>query len=198
MDSIRMRQYEHSVRNGSGAPEEGRVVKNYFPNASLLQQYQRMGLKYGAGDGTGSTSTGTSTTPATVGDTAYMQAYKAALDSAKNAELGKINSNRYDALRDAYITNQLGNRNMMQQIGAAGYTGGATNTEMANNQASYQNRRNDIYNNAATNAANVENSYGTKYAEELANYTKQMQAAAQEMYPNEYNTKYKELLKSLI
>ena len=56
-----------------------------------------------------------------------------------------INKQTDDALRQAYISNMLNQRNLSSQLANAGINGGATETVMANLLNNYQNNRNNIY-----------------------------------------------------
>lgn len=117
--------------------------------------------------------------------------YQAALGQLKRSYEDSVNSLKNqgdDALRQAYINMMMNKRGLNQSLEAAGLTGGASESAMANLYNTYANDRNEIAravqdnltelgNNYGQNVSNLGMNYNTNYADALADYQNQLATA---------------------
>lgn len=99
----------------------------------------------------------------------------------KNYEYGQ-GVQRDDAaksLREAYINHMMNKRNLNQNLSAAGVSGGATESSMANMYNNYGNSRNKINTTLAENLAQLLNTYENNVAAAQQAYSSQWQQARQ-------------------
>lgn len=91
------------------------------------------------------------------------------------------NDDAAKSLREAYVNYMLNKKNLAQNLSAAGFSGGATESNMANMYNNYGNSRNNINTTLAENIAQLLNSYqnntasaeqlfNTQYADAMNNY----------------------------
>ena len=107
----------------------------------------------------------TTTTPAPaptpiVPDTTVQDSYKAAMEAANERlkqayefQQGQLASARDNALREAYIKQQMVERRYPEQLAMAGVNGGAAQGLLARNNADYANQRTAIHGNYINNLA---------------------------------------------
>lgn len=92
------------------------------------------------------------------------------LNAAKKKSTKETKQDAEKALRDAYISNMLGKRDLNQRLSAMGYNGGATETTMARLANQYGNARNDIVTQRARDISNINQTYGDNLAAALQAY----------------------------
>ena len=127
-------------------------------------------------------------------------AYKTTYDSLKNnlnSALGRMEENykygqgiqRDDAnksLQQAYINYMMNRRNLAQNLAAAGISGGATESSLANMYNNYGNSRNNINTTLAQNLRDLQNTYQNNVANANQAYNSQW-AEANQNYNNYLN-----------
>lgn len=129
-------------------------------------------------------------------DSAYDKTYAALKDNLKSA-LGRMEENynygqsiqRDDAnksLQQAYINYMMNRRNLAQNLAAAGISGGATESSLANMYNNYGNSRNNINTTLAQNLRDLQNTYQNNVANANQAYNSQW-AEANQNYNNYLN-----------
>lgn len=127
-------------------------------------------------------------------------AYKNTYDSLRNnlnSALGRMEENykygqgiqRDDAnksLQQAYINYMMNRRNLAQNLAAAGISGGATESSLANMYNNYGNSRNNINTTLAQNLRDLQNTYQNNVANANQAYNSQW-AEANQNYNNYLN-----------
>lgn len=106
------------------------------------------------------TTTPTVTPTPIVPDTTVQDSYKAAMEAANERlkqayefQQGQLASARDNALREAYIKQQMVERRYPEQLAMAGVNGGAAQGLLARNNADYANQRTAIHGNYLNNLA---------------------------------------------
>lgn len=127
-------------------------------------------------------------------DKAYDDTYAAlknnlnsAMDTMrKNYEYGQSvqNEDAAKSLREAYINYMMNRRNLNQNLSAAGISGGATESSLANMYNNYGNSRNDINTTLARNLAQLLNTYENNVASANQAYNSQWADARQNYASN--------------
>lgn len=127
-------------------------------------------------------------------DSAYNDTYAAlknnlnsAMDTMrKNYEYGQSvqNEDAAKSLREAYINYMMNRRNLNQNLSAAGISGGATESSLANMYNNYGNSRNDINTTLARNLAQLLNTYENNVASANQAYNSQWADARQNYASN--------------
>lgn len=127
-------------------------------------------------------------------DSAYNDTYAAlknnlnsAMDTMrKNYEYGQSiqNEDAAKSLREAYINYMMNRRNLNQNLSAAGISGGATESSLANMYNNYGNSRNDINTTLARNLAQLLNTYENNIASANQAYNSQWADARQNYASN--------------
>jgi len=92
------------------------------------------------------------------------------LNAAKKKSTKETKEDAEKALRDAYISNMLGKRDLNQRLSAMGYNGGATESTMAKLANQYGNSRNEIVTQRARDISNINQTYGDNLAKALQAY----------------------------
>lgn len=107
-----------------------------------------------------STTTPTPAPTPVAPDTTVQDSYKAAMEAANERlkqayefQQGQLASARDNALREAYIKQQMVERGYPEQLSAAGINGGAAQGLLARNNADYANQRTAIHGNYLNNLA---------------------------------------------
>jgi len=135
-------------------------------------------------------------------DTAYGNTYKSLQDNL-NSALGRMEENykygegiqRDDAnksLQQAYINYMMNKRNLGQNLAAAGISGGATESSLANMYNNYGNSRNSINTTLAQNLKDLQNTYENNIASANQAYNSQW-ADANQAY-NQYLNQLEQML----
>ena len=129
-------------------------------------------------------------------DAAYDDTYGAlqnnlnsALDRMRqNYEFGQNiqNEDAAKSLREAYINYMMNKRNLNQNLSAAGVSGGATESSMANMYNNYGTSRNNINTTLARNLAQLLNTYENNVASANQAYNDQW-ASARQNYASQLN-----------
>ncbi len=140
-------EYYYNDRNGSGRGISGNGLSG-------------SGISSGTGSGAGS------------GGGNWSDTIIKGLETAYNANVGKIGADRDKALQDAYTTYMMDIKDLQQKNAAQGVTGGMTNTEAAQRAAAYQGGRNDLYSNAEAAIADLGVGYQQNVADAMADYQK--------------------------
>ena len=96
------------------------------------------------------------------------------LQAARNQSLKDVNLDAENALRQAYINNELTKRNLNQRLSAMGYNGGATETTMANLANEYSKSRGGINTTRNKNIADLNKTYADNLAAALQAYNSAM------------------------
>lgn len=128
-----------------------------------------------------------------------LESALSSLRSEYNRQAGIINDNANNSLRNAYITNQVSQKNLPQRLASMGLRGGATETAQVNLDNNYGSARNYIdttrQNNLSDLAANLqtnESSALQNYNSALANVewqtAQQMMALENALANNEMST----------
>lgn len=129
-------------------------------------------------------------------ETAYNNTYDS-LRNNLNSALGRMEENykygegiqRDDAnksLQQAYINYMMNRRNLGQNLAAAGISGGATESSLANMYNNYGNSRNNINTTLAQNLRDLQNTYENNVASANQAYNSQW-AEANQSYNNYLN-----------
>ena len=129
-------------------------------------------------------------------ETAYNNTYDS-LKNNLNSALGRMEENykygegiqRDDAnksLQQAYINYMMNRRNLAQNMAAAGISGGATESSLANMYNNYGNSRNNINTTLAQNLRDLQNTYENNVASANQAYNSQW-AEANQSYNNYLN-----------
>lgn len=92
------------------------------------------------------------------------------LNDSFNSSRGALQNDSDEALRQAYISYMLGQKNMQQELSNAGINGGAAESVLANLYNNYGNNRRSIRNNLASNLADLASAYNEGVANLSANY----------------------------
>ena len=99
--------------------------------------------------------------------------YNAALSSLQsdyNNSVNSVNNSASDSLKQAYINNMMGQKNLKQKLAAQGINGGATESTVARLINAYGNNRNSINNAKNSYLANLSNTYNQNRASALQSY----------------------------
>lgn len=99
---------------------------------------------------------------------------------------GIINDDAARSLREAYVNYMLNRKNLNQNLSAAGISGGATESTMANMFNNYGNSRNDINTQLSRNLADLLNEYQNNTSQASQTYNVQF-ADAMNNYVNNLN-----------
>lgn len=130
------------------------------------------------------------------------------LDSSFASGEAQMNQDADDALREAYISNMLNQRNMNQYLNGQGITGGAAESILANLYNTYGNNRNDIErgrmdnlrqllanyqgtlgdieNSYLSGMADADSDYSGSIADALSNYYNNLASLQQQNIANQY------------
>ena len=127
-------------------------------------------------------------TPATPveADTTVQDSYKAAMEAANERlkqayeyQQGLLGKEKDNAMREAYIKQQMVQRGYPEQLAAAGIRGGAAQGLIARNNADYANQRTSVYNNYLNGVANAGQTYQQGVLQNNQEYLAQMAAYQQ-------------------
>lgn len=96
------------------------------------------------------------------------------LKASRDSSLKDINRDAENSLRQAYINNELTNRNLNQRLSAMGYNGGATESTMADLANEYSRSRGGINTTRNNNIATLNQTYADNLAAALQAYNSAM------------------------
>ena len=162
-----------SSGNGSSSGSGGK--KSYGSLASLL------------GGLWGQTQQPGTTPPAEiVPDTTVEDSYKASMEAANDRlkqayeyQQGLLSKAKDDALREAYIKQQMVERGYPEQLSAAGINGGAAQALLARNNADYAKQRGSIQGNYMNNLGEAGQAYQQGVLQNNQNFLESMAAYRQ-------------------
>ena len=92
------------------------------------------------------------------------------LNAAKKKSTKETKEDAEKSLRQAYVSNMLGRRDLNQRLAAMGYNGGAVESTMAKLANQYGNARTDIVNQRARDISVINQTYGDNLAKALQEY----------------------------
>ena len=167
----------------------------------------RVTVSLGSGSGLGSSITSTPTTQEptpVVPDTTVEDAYKAQLEAtnerlkhAYEYQQSILQQAKDNALREAYIKQQMVERGYPEQLAAAGIRGGAAQGVLARNNADYAKQRTAAYNNFLTGLATAGQNYQQGILSSNENYLASMAAYQQALKQMELQHQYDKELATL-
>lgn len=161
----------NSSSGGSGGSLSG-FLSNFFN-------------KYNQNNNQDNNQTGTSTfTPDTTVEDSYKASMDAANDRLKQAyeyQQTQLSKAKDDALREAWIKQQMVERGYPEQLAAAGINGGAAQGLLARNNADYANQRSNIQGNYLNNLGEAGQTYQQGILQNNADYLANMAAYRQQL-----------------
>lgn len=92
------------------------------------------------------------------------------LNAAKKKSTKETKQDAEKALRQAYVSNMLGRRDLNQRLALQGLNGGATETTLAKLANQYGNARTDIVNQRARDISGINQTYAENLAKALQDY----------------------------
>lgn len=141
--------------------------------------------KYNQNNNQNNNQTGTSTfTPDTTVEDSYKASMDAANDRLKQAyeyQQTQLSKAKDDALREAWIKQQMVERGYPEQLAAAGINGGAAQGLLARNNADYANQRSNIQGNYLNNLGEAGQTYQQGILQNNADYLANMAAYRQQL-----------------
>lgn len=146
-----------------------------------------------------STAPATETTVGTVQQN-YQNLMNAANDRLKQAyeyQQNQLATAKDNALREAWVKQQMVERGYPEQLSAAGINGGAAQAVLARNNADYAKQRTSIYNNYLNNLANAGQTYQQGIYGSNENFLANMAAYQQAFEEMKKNYEYDEALMRL-
>ena len=146
-----------------------------------------------------STAPATETTVGTVQQN-YQNLMNAANDRLKQAyeyQQNQLTTAKDNALREAWVKQQMVERGYPEQLSAAGINGGAAQAVLARNNADYAKQRTSIYNNYLNNLANAGQTYQQGIYGSNENFLANMAAYQQALEEMKKNYEYDEALMRL-
>jgi hypothetical protein len=146
-----------------------------------------------------STAPATGTTVGTVQQN-YQNLMNAANDRLKQAyeyQQNQLTTAKDNALREAWVKQQMVERGYPEQLSAAGINGGAAQAVLARNNADYAKQRTSIYNNYLNNLANAGQTYQQGIYGSNENFLANMAAYQQALEEMKKNYEYDEALMRL-
>lgn len=146
-----------------------------------------------------STAPATETTVGTVQQN-YQNLMNAANDRLKQAyeyQQNQLTTAKDNALREAWVKQQMVERGYPEQLSAAGINGGAAQAVLARNNADYSKQRTSIYNNYLNNLANAGQTYQQGIYGSNENFLANMAAYQQALEEMKKNYEYDEALMRL-
>ena len=135
----------------------------------------------------------TPTTPTTppaeiVPDTTVEDSYKAAMEAANERlkqayeyQQGLLSKAKDNAMREAYIKQQMVERGYPEQLAAAGINGGAAEAVIARNNADYANQRTAVQGNYMNNLGEAGQAYQQGVLQNNQNFLENMAAYRQQL-----------------
>lgn len=129
-------------------------------------------------------STSSTVTPDTTVEDSYKEAMTAANDRLKQAyeyQQSNLEKAKNDALREAYIKQQMVERAYPEQLASAGINGGAAQGVLARNNADYANQRTSIQGDYLNNLGEAGQTYQQGILQNEADYLANMAAYRQEL-----------------
>ena len=145
------------------------------------------------------TAPATETTVGTVQQN-YQNLMNAANDRLKQAyeyQQNQLTTAKDNALREAWVKQQMVERGYPEQLSAAGINGGAAQAVLARNNADYAKQRTSIYNNYLNNLANAGQTYQQGIYGSNENFLANMAAYQQALEEMKKNYEYDEALMRL-
>lgn len=154
-------------------------------NGSLSGFLSNFFNKYNQNNNQDNNQTGTSTfTPDTTVEDSYKASMDAANDRLKQAyeyQQTQLSKAKDDALREAWIKQQMVERGYPEQLAAAGINGGAAQGLLARNNADYANQRSNIQGNYLNNLGEAGQTYQQGILQNNADYLANMAAYRQQL-----------------
>ncbi len=123
-------------------------------------------------------------TPDTTVEDSYKAAMEAANERLKQAyeyQQGLLSKAKDDALREAYIKQQMVERGYPEQLSAAGINGGAAQALLARNNADYAKQRGSIQGNYMNNIGEAGQNYQQGVLQNNQNFLESMAAYRQQL-----------------
>lgn len=173
-----------NVSGGSGSSGIGNSSSG-GSNGSLSGFLSNFFNKYNQNNNQDNNQTGTSTfTPDTTVEDSYKASMDAANDRLKQAydyQQTQLSKAKDDALREAWIKQQMVERGYPEQLAAAGINGGAAQGLLARNNADYANQRSNIQGNYLNNLGEAGQTYQQGILQNNADYLANMAAYRQQL-----------------
>ena len=110
-----------------------------------------------------------------------MEAANERLKQAYEYQQGLLGKEKDNAMREAYIKQQMVQRGYPEQLAAAGIRGGAAQGLIARNNADYANQRTSVYNNYLNGVANAGQTYQQGVLQNNQDYLATMAAYQQKL-----------------
>lgn len=194
--------------NGGNGGNSGEDAKNYETvyvggdnnnySAGTLADYIK-NLKNNSSEDTSTGSVAEETSTPTIEERhqALMEAANERLKQAYEYQQAQLQKAKDDALREAFIKQQMAQRAYPEQLAAAGINGGAAQGVLARNNSDYAKQRTDVYNNYLSGIDSAGQTYQQGIMTNNENFLASMAAYEQALEQMQKQYEYDEKLAKL-